>query len=117
MHRIYGPNPTPLDEADLWENRLQIWHSIEYQLDSPVAKDIIVNLEEAQSQYASAFQQIRGDIAKVLEETKEILKFWEVMKPWFVEFHQATEPAKQLTLLPPIAHTIFLVWQYSRYIK
>lgn len=89
-------------------------HSIQQQLDSPVAKDIIMNLEEAQSQYASSFQQIRGDISRSLKETNEILQFWDVMKTWFVELHDATEPLDQLRLLPPILHTVHLVWQYSR---
>jgi len=91
-------------------------HSIENQLDGPVAKDIIKNLEEAQSQYATSFQQIKRDIHKALKETNDILQFWETMKPWFVELHEAINPLDQLRLLPPIVHTLLLVWQYSRFV-
>ena len=114
LERIYGKQPGPLDELDLWEKRQHMLHSIEHQLDTPVAKDIIMNLEEAQSQYANSFHQIRRDIGKSLKDCAEILQFWETMKPWFVQLHEATEPLDQLRLLPPIVHTLLLVWQYSR---
>lgn len=73
-----------------------------------------MNLAEAQSQYAASFQQIRGDIGRALKETNEILQFWDTMKPWFIQLHDAIDPLEQLRLLPPIVHTLHLVWQYSR---
>ena len=88
--------------------------SIGHQLETPIAKDIIMNLEEAQSQYAQPFHRIREDITGAIDETTSILQFWEVMSPWFRRFHDCDDPKQQLKLIPPIIHTLMLVWQYSR---
>lgn len=61
----YGPEPGPLDEIRMWERQLGRLHSILRQLESPVAKDILQNLEQAQSQYASSFNHVRKDVNRV----------------------------------------------------
>ena len=66
LDRQSGPYPGPLDEITLWETRLDKLHSINVQLDSEVAKDILRNLEEANSTYAHSFQHVRKDIGKVV---------------------------------------------------
>ena len=63
--KFYGNHPGPSDEMELWETRLEKLHSINRQLASPVAMDILRNLEDAQSTYAHSFQHVRRDIAKV----------------------------------------------------
>lgn len=63
--RQAGPHPGPLDEVQLWATRLKKLHSVNEQLDSPVAADILRNLDEACSTYASSFSQVRKDIYKV----------------------------------------------------
>lgn len=65
LERQSGEFPGPLDEVQLWETRLEKLHSINVQLDSPVAQDILRNLEEASSSYATSFQNVRKDINKV----------------------------------------------------
>ena len=66
LYRQSGPYPGPLDEENLWSKRLDSLHSINAQLDSAVAQDILRNLEEANSTYASSFQIVRKDITKVI---------------------------------------------------
>lgn len=61
----YGPEPGPLDEIKMWERQLGRLHSILRQLESPVAKDILQNLDQAQSQYSSSFNHVRKDVNKV----------------------------------------------------
>lgn len=61
----YGPEPGPLDEVKMWERQLGRLHSILRQLESPVAKDILQNLDQAQSQYSSSFNHVRKDVNKV----------------------------------------------------
>ena len=60
-----GAEPGPLDEVKMWEKHLGRLRSIDEQLDSDVAKDILHNLEQADSQYAHSFQSVRKDINKV----------------------------------------------------
>ena len=65
LMRQSGDHPGPLDEILLWKTRLDKLHSIDAQLESAVPVDILRNLEEANSQYATSFQHVRKDIAKV----------------------------------------------------
>ena len=63
--QVAGPYPGPLDEVALWKKRLVKLESITHQLESPVAIDILRNLEEADSNYAHSFQTVMKDIDKV----------------------------------------------------
>lgn len=63
----FGKEPGPLDEIQMWEKHLARLQSIDDQLDSDVARDILQNLETANSQYAHSFSGVRKDIAKVSE--------------------------------------------------
>ena len=65
LERQSGEFPGPLDEVLLWKTRLDKLHSINIQLDSPVAQDILRNLDEANSTYAASFNNVRKDINKV----------------------------------------------------
>lgn len=65
LTRQAGSEPGPLDEVKMWENHLGRLHSIEEQLNTSVAKDILHNLEQADSQYAHSFRAVRKDINKV----------------------------------------------------
>ena len=65
LERQSGEFPGPLDEIQLWETRLEKLRSINVQLDSPVASDILRNLEEANSTYAHSFLNVRREITKV----------------------------------------------------
>ena len=72
--RQSGDHPGPLDEILLWKTRLDKLHSIDSQLESAVAVDILRNLEEANSQYAHSFQHVRKDIAKVRIEDDDLFQ-------------------------------------------
>ncbi|CAH1797693.1 unnamed protein product [Owenia fusiformis] len=115
LDRHFGPHPGPLDEISIWEQRLQKLHSINEQLDSPVAVDILRNLEDANSQYAHSFENVRKEIYKAEQETNEILKFLGTLSPWFDQLHAELQPLLMMKLFPPLIHTIMLVWSRSRY--
>ena len=57
----------------LWRMRLNKLQSITQQLESPVAVDILRNLEEAESNYANSFQVVRKDISKVSMLKNEVI--------------------------------------------
>ncbi|KAL5020323.1 hypothetical protein ScPMuIL_003215 [Solemya velum] len=111
----YGTEPEPLDEVKMWESQLDRLHSILKQLESPVAKDILQNLEHAQSQYAHSFTFVRKDVNKAVSETNRILKFLETMNWLFESLHNAFEPKHMLQLFKPLMQTLLLVWSNSTY--
>ncbi|XP_076457719.1 uncharacterized protein LOC143291635 isoform X3 [Babylonia areolata] len=110
-----GAEPGPLDEVQMWEKHLSRLRSINKQLDSDVAKDILNNLEQADSQYAHSFQSVRKDISKAESETMKILKFLSTMRPWFQQLHDAIEPRQMLKLFKPLMTVLNLVWSHSVY--
>ncbi|XP_070202269.1 uncharacterized protein [Littorina saxatilis] len=110
-----GAEPGPLDEVKMWEKHLARLRSIDEQLDSDVAKDILHNLEQADSQYAHSFQAVRKDISKAEAETMKILKFLSTMRPWFQQLHDACEPKEMLKLFKPLMTVLNLVWSHSVY--
>ena len=61
----YGRRPTPLDEVNMWKKRQQLLSSVNNQLDSTVASDILLNLDEANSTYSHSFHNVRKEISQV----------------------------------------------------
>ncbi|XP_052060514.1 uncharacterized protein LOC127700861 isoform X4 [Mytilus californianus] len=111
----FGPEPGPLDEIKMWERQLGRLHSILKQLESPVAKDILQNLDSAQSQYSSSFNHVRRDVNKAVQETNRTLKFLTTMRWLFEDFHDTMDPKHMLELFKPMMQVLFLVWQHSVY--
>ena len=75
-----GGQPGPLDEILLWNKRLELLISVNSQLDSPIAVDILKKLEDVDSAYATSFQGVKKEIVKVL---KSVLYF---QQRFFVTF-------------------------------
>ncbi|XP_053409232.1 uncharacterized protein LOC123561373 isoform X4 [Mercenaria mercenaria] len=115
LFQHYGSEPGPLDEIKMWERQLGRLHSILRQLESAVAKDILHNLEQAQSQYAHSFNHVRKDVNKAVRETNRILSFLSTMRWLLNELHQAVEPLEMLRLFKPLMQVLFLVWSNSTY--
>ncbi|XP_052258855.1 uncharacterized protein LOC127863384 isoform X2 [Dreissena polymorpha] len=115
LFQHFGPEPGPLDEIRMWERQLGRLHSILRQLESAVAKDILNNLEQAQSQYAHSFSHVRKDVNKAVRETNRILSFLSTMRWLLNELHSAVEPLEMLRLFKPLMQVLFLVWSNSTY--
>ncbi|XP_033103095.1 dynein heavy chain 9, axonemal-like [Anneissia japonica] len=111
----FGTHPGPLDELALWKQRQIKLRSINTQLDSAVASDILLNLDEANSTYSHSFHNVRKEISQAMVETEENLRFLKTLKHWFEQLHLASTPATMLTIFPPLVHTLMLVWSHSRY--
>nr|XP_022320176.1 dynein beta chain, flagellar outer arm-like isoform X6 [Crassostrea virginica] len=111
----YGPEPGPLDEVKMWERQLGRLHSILRQLESPVAKDILQNLDQAQSQYSSSFNHVRKDVNKAVSETNRTLRFLSTMQWLFEDLNSTLNPCHMLKLFKPLMQVLFLVWQHSVY--
>ena len=67
LRHQYGPRPLPLNEVAMWKGRHMQLVSINTQLDSPIASDILLNLDEANSTYSHSFHNVRKDISQVSE--------------------------------------------------
>lgn len=111
----YGPKPGPLDEIEMWSERLEKITSVGEQLSSHVALNIMMNLEDAHSTYAQSFHLVKREIAKAEAETNDNLQFLSTLLPWFDKLHYSTKSTEMVAVFPPLMHTLFLVWVYSRY--
>ncbi|KAH9514965.1 hypothetical protein Btru_021540, partial [Bulinus truncatus] len=110
----FGKEPGPLDEIVMWKNHLEKLQSVEMQLESEIAKDILQNLETANSQYGHSFNVVKKDIVKAKAETQRILKFLSTLEPWYNKLHSDT-PKSITKLFKPLMHVAFLVWTHSTY--
>ncbi|XP_071959570.1 uncharacterized protein [Antedon mediterranea] len=111
----FGTHPGPMDELVLWKQRQAKLRSIDAQLDSAVASDILLNLHEANSTYSHSFHNVRKEISQAISETSENLRYLKTLQPWFEQLHMAYTPATMLNIFPPLVHTLMLVWSHSRY--
>ncbi|XP_066025345.1 uncharacterized protein [Pocillopora verrucosa] len=111
----FGPKPGPLDEIEMWSERLEKITSVSEQLCSHVALNIMMNLEDAHSTYAQSFHLVKREIAKAEAETNDNLQFLSTLLPWFEKLHYATKSADMVSVFPPLVHTLYLVWVHSRY--
>eukprot|EP00057_Strongylocentrotus_purpuratus_P006394 XP_011660868.1 PREDICTED: dynein beta chain, flagellar outer arm [Strongylocentrotus purpuratus] len=115
LREKFGVRPFPLDEVNLWRQRQEKLLSINKQLDSPVASNILLNLDDANSTYSHSFHNVRREIGQALAETNENLMFLVTLLPWFERLHAASQPKELMTVFPPLVHTLMLVWSHSRY--
>ncbi|XP_069118815.1 uncharacterized protein [Argopecten irradians] len=111
----YGPEPGPLDEIKMWERQLGRLHSILRQLESPVAKDILQNLDQAQSQYSNSFNHVRKDVNRAVTDVNRTLKFLSTMQWLFEDLHSTLDPRQMLKMFQPLMQVLFRVWQNSVY--
>ena len=51
---------------------------------------------------------------KAEAETNDNLQFLSTLLPWFEKLHYATKSAEMVSVFPPLMHTMYLVWVYSR---
>ncbi|RXM97738.1 Ester hydrolase C11orf54-like, partial [Acipenser ruthenus] len=70
----HGPGAGVYQEETAWEKHIQNLHSLNAQLDSEKAREILTNLEQANSTYAPSFQNVCKDIDKSYQELKSALK-------------------------------------------
>ncbi|ELU01785.1 hypothetical protein CAPTEDRAFT_107782 [Capitella teleta] len=115
LERQAGDFPGPLDEIALWESRLEKLYSINRQLDSSVAVDILRNLEEANSNYGHSFSNIRKEISKAIQDTKDNLVMLSSISSLCHDLHDCLDPQQLLKLFPPLINTLLLVWRHSKY--
>ncbi|XP_041092529.1 dynein beta chain, flagellar outer arm-like [Polyodon spathula] len=70
----HGPGAGVYQEEAAWEKHIQNLHSLNAQLDSEKAREILTNLEQANSTYALSFQNVCKDIDKSHQKLKRALK-------------------------------------------
>ncbi|XP_078672103.1 uncharacterized protein LOC144911712 isoform X1 [Branchiostoma floridae x Branchiostoma belcheri] len=107
--------PRPQDEVQVWSNHLSRLHSINSQLDAPIACDILLNLEEADSSYSHSFQNVRREIAKAVHDTNEHLLYLNTMRSWLDRLQLGRSPKEIQQIFAPLVHTLYLVWMHSKY--
>ncbi|XP_043910785.1 dynein beta chain, flagellar outer arm-like [Protopterus annectens] len=71
-----GPKARLSNEKAMWETHINKLKSINEQLDSATAAEIVSSLEQAESAYAHSFKQVRKDINKWIMERREVYQCW-----------------------------------------
>eukprot|EP00795_Rhopilema_esculentum_P016198 gene16198-7569_t len=113
--RRHGKEPGPLCEAEVWANHFEKIRRINEQLCSPVVVNILMNLEEANSTYAQSFHNVKREISKAEREADENLQFLSTMTHWFESLSYSILASDMMPNFAPLMHTLFLVWQHSRF--
>ena len=54
---------------------------------------------------------------KAESETNDNLQFLSTLLPWFEKLHYATKSAEMVVVFPPLMHSMYLVWVYSRLVS
>ena len=56
-------------------------------------------------------------VFKAESETNDNLQFLSTLLPWFEKLHYATKSAEMVVVFPPLMHSMYLVWVYSRLVS
>ncbi|XP_039611018.1 dynein beta chain, flagellar outer arm-like [Polypterus senegalus] len=102
-------------EEAVWEKHIQDLHSLNAQLDSEVAREILSSLELADSMYGRSFKNVRKDIEKALFQAEENLQYLSTLLRWCEPLKLADSVSEILKYFPPLLHTLFLIWMHSSY--
>uniref|UniRef100_W5M8M7 Uncharacterized protein n=1 Tax=Lepisosteus oculatus TaxID=7918 RepID=W5M8M7_LEPOC len=102
-------------EEALWERRIQNLHYLNVQLDSEAAREILTTLEQANSTYVPALKTMCKDIDKALSQAEENMQFLGSLLRWFELLRSADPLPEIIKYIPPLIHTLLLVWTHSRY--
>ena len=56
-------------------------------------------------------------VFKAESETNDNLQFLSTLLPWFEKLHYVTKSAEMVVVFPPLMHSMYLVWVYSRLVS
>ncbi|RXM32245.1 Dynein heavy chain 11, axonemal [Acipenser ruthenus] len=111
---LQGLNPGPRTELDFWKARLENMLSIYEQLQSPVVRKIAKILETSESSYYPTFKETFRDVADGLVEAQDVELHLRPLHR-YVDLLLEEEFPQTQTLIPPLFHTICLIWTHSKF--
>lgn len=111
---IKGLNPGPLSELDFWKARRSNLAGIYEQLRAPVVQKMTAILKETESSYYPTLQNIISNVKNALTEAEDIDLHLRTLEP-HIKLLEETDFHQIHTFIPPLFHTICLIWSNSAY--
>ena len=105
---------TPLLEIKLWQSHLEKLVNIQKQLHLPITKEILSNLERANSQYYHSFVNLTIEISEERMFTKDMLRYLDPIAKWFEKFDLSKTTESIVALIPPLLRLTFLLWKFNK---
>ncbi|ETE64168.1 Dynein heavy chain 11, axonemal, partial [Ophiophagus hannah] len=107
-------HPDPQSELKFWKERKDNLLCIYDQLKSPIIQKLIGILKIKKSSYYPTFQDIYKDVENALIEAQDIELYLKTLER-HIQFFQETEFPGIHILIPPLFHTICLIWSHSKF--
>ncbi|XP_039198067.1 dynein heavy chain 11, axonemal isoform X1 [Crotalus tigris] len=111
FNQIY---PDPQSELKFWKEKKDKLLCIYDQLKSPIIQNLIGILKVKKSSYYPTFQDIYKDVENALIETQDIELYLKPLER-HIQYFQETEFPGIRILIPPLFHTICLIWSHSKF--
>ncbi|XP_043921477.1 dynein axonemal heavy chain 11 [Protopterus annectens] len=113
---LQGLNPGPETELNFWKDRKENLLSLYEQLQTPVVQKMAKILESSESSYYPAFKELLRDTLNALLEAQDIDMH---LKPLHahIDILQSVEFQEITNFIPPLFHTICLIWSHSRFYR
>nr|XP_006007896.1 PREDICTED: dynein heavy chain 11, axonemal [Latimeria chalumnae] len=111
---LQGLNPGPQAEVEFWETRKENMLGIYEQLQTASIRKMAKILESAESSYYPIFKEMFKDVVDALFEAQDVELHLRPLQR-HIELLQAAEFPQILCLIPPLFHTVCLIWAYSKF--
>ncbi|XP_039379207.1 dynein heavy chain 11, axonemal isoform X1 [Mauremys reevesii] len=111
---LQGLHSDPQTELNFWKTRKDNLLCIYDQLESPVVQKMVMILKAKESSYYPTSQSILKDVEDALMEAQDIELYLRPLRR-HIQFLQETEFPKICALIPPLFHTICLIWSHSQF--
>ncbi|KAG8139083.1 hypothetical protein E2320_001864 [Naja naja] len=107
-------HPDPQSELKFWKKRKDNLLCIYDQLKSPIIQKLIGILKIKKSSYYPTFQDIYKDVENALIEAQDIELYLKTLERHIQLFQETEFPGIHI-LIPPLFHTICLIWSHSKF--
>ncbi|XP_060103688.1 dynein axonemal heavy chain 11 [Heteronotia binoei] len=113
---LHGFHPDPMIELKFWKERKDNLYYIYKQLQSPVVQKMIRILKANNSSYYPTFKDIYKEIENALVEAQDVELYLRPLEGHIQRLKEA-EFQKMHTLIPPLFHTVCLIWSHSKFYR
>ncbi|XP_070583565.1 dynein axonemal heavy chain 11 isoform X3 [Erythrolamprus reginae] len=107
-------HPDPEGELKFWKEKKDNLLCIYDQLKSPTIQKLIGILNIKKSSYYPTFQDIYKDVENALIEAEDIELYLKSLER-YIQFFEESEFPEIHILIPPLFHTICLIWSHSKF--
>ncbi|TKS79999.1 Dynein heavy chain 11, axonemal [Collichthys lucidus] len=114
MVLLQGDHPGPNVELHFWTTQRENLLGIQSQIQSPKAEHIMEILRRVKSSYYSSFKDICLKVNEAVMEAEDIDLYLRPLRRLISSLEEISFPRVD-TLLPPLFHTLCLIWSRSQY--